>query len=479
MRHKGQHPTPFRQWTSVFVRGVVLALLLLLLPALTGIGTAVSKVRRIIADTPSALTVPLPALPTPDPAKPIAVVLLSNNRTEITDSLPPYELLAASGAFNTYFVAPERRISPIATAQYLPFGVGGLPSGLDILPHYSFAEYERALGRAPDLIVIPYLTEFVPGSEGLILDWIRAHAGPETTVLAICAGSRVLVETGLLDGRAATGLHQDLAGFKERYPAVRWQAGVRWVEDGPFITSGTLTAGIDATLHTIERLAGRATAERAAQVVGYPHLERLDDATVDYQPPAAPDLGLVPNALYGWRDDDVGVLLYDGVSEIALAALLDTAALNLTHSYTLAPERALIRSRHGMIIVPRYSYADAPALDRVIVLNAPGSAEAAGAAVLWNTQSGQPQAETITTGAGTDFAYDAVLADLAEHVGVTVARSTAANLVYAVELAPENARAWTPILLVHAFSGDLLLLTLLVVMRYQRGQAQHTTPLPV
>jgi transcriptional regulator GlxA family with amidase domain len=58
-------------------------------------------------------------------------------------------------------------------------------------------------------------------------------------------------------------LHQDLAGFRQRYPAVRRQAGVRWVDDGAIITSGTLTAGIDATLYTIERLSGRAAAERA------------------------------------------------------------------------------------------------------------------------------------------------------------------------------------------------------------------------
>jgi transcriptional regulator GlxA family with amidase domain len=59
------------------------------------------------------------------------------------------------------------------------------------------------------------------------LQWIRAHAGPQTTILSICAGSRVLVETGLLDGHAATGAAIDLAGFRQRYPEVRWQAGVR------------------------------------------------------------------------------------------------------------------------------------------------------------------------------------------------------------------------------------------------------------
>src|SRR5215510_8601301 len=99
------------------------ALALVLLPFAVGIGTAVYKVRQIVADGRPTLAAPLPPLPTPDPSKRTAVVLLSNNGTEITDALPPYELLAASGAFNTYFVAPERRVSPLMSAMQLPSGL--------------------------------------------------------------------------------------------------------------------------------------------------------------------------------------------------------------------------------------------------------------------------------------------------------------------------------------------------------------------
>jgi putative intracellular protease/amidase len=459
------------------LRIALFALAFVLLPFAAGIGNAVYKVQQIVADGQPMLAAPLPPLPTPDPSKRTAVVLLSNHRTEITDSLPPYELLAASGAFNTYFVAPERRISPIATAQNLPFGIGNLPSGLDILPHYGFADYDHIIGRDPDLIVIPYLTEFVPGNEQPILDWIRAHAGPRTTILSICGGTRVLAATGLLDGHAATGLHTDLAGFKQEYPIVRWQAGVRWVDDGQLITSGTLTAGIDATLHTIERLAGRDVAERAGQALGYEHLNRLDDPAAEYQP-LTPDLGLLPNALYGWGRTNVGVLLHDGVSETALAALLDTAALNLTHSYTLAPERTFVRSRHGMLMAPRYGYADAPRLDRVITLSDLADSGAASVADQWNQHSGQTHAEILTSGAGAAFAYDAVITDIARQAGGAVARSDSVNLVYPVDPATVGGAAWTPMLLVHALIVDLLVLALIVIVRRRRVQRPIASSVP-
>ena len=55
----------------------------------------------------------LPARPAHDPAKKTAVVVAGNQLTEVSDLLAPYEVLAASGEFNVYVVAPERKASPV------------------------------------------------------------------------------------------------------------------------------------------------------------------------------------------------------------------------------------------------------------------------------------------------------------------------------------------------------------------------------
>jgi AraC family transcriptional regulator, transcriptional activator FtrA len=460
----------FKQFGRILLRGVVLALILVLLPIATGLGVFSYKAHQIVADTQPALGAPLPPLPTPDPSKRIAVVLLSNSGTEITDALPPYELLAASNAFNTYVVAPERRVLPMTGALQLPAGIERLPVGLDVLPHYGFADYERIVGRDPDLVIIPNLTAFTPESERPILDWLRAHAGPQTTLLSICSGSRVLLATGLLDGHSATSSHQTLPDVQRLYPTVRWQAGVRWVDDGQFITSGTLTAGIDATLHVIERLAGRDVVESAARSVGYQHLDRLDNPAADYRPPVNPDLGFMPNAMYGWSENNFGVVLYDGISETALAALLDISALNLMHIDTLAPERMFIRSRYGVILAPRFSYADAPTMDRVIVLSALADAHAVSARELWNQLPGQPRADILLSGAGADFAYDAVIADVARHAGGAVARSDARNFVYPVDRAIVGSTTWRPRLILLPLSVVLLSLALVALVARRRAQ---------
>jgi hypothetical protein len=110
-----------KQFGRILFRGMLLALILVLLPLVAGFGVFSYKAHTIAADTRSALKAPLPPMPTPDPSRRIGVVLLSNNGTEITDALPPYELLAVSGAFSTYFITPERRVSPLMSGAGAAF----------------------------------------------------------------------------------------------------------------------------------------------------------------------------------------------------------------------------------------------------------------------------------------------------------------------------------------------------------------------
>ena len=61
------------------------------------------------------------AVPAHDPGKPTAVVVLASERANAADVLAPYEVLASTGAFNLYTVAPQRQPVP-------------LTGGLDLVP---------------------------------------------------------------------------------------------------------------------------------------------------------------------------------------------------------------------------------------------------------------------------------------------------------------------------------------------------------
>jgi AraC family transcriptional regulator, transcriptional activator FtrA len=179
-----------------------------------------------------------PALPAHDPGKHIAVIIMSNIATELTDFLGPYEVLMISGALNVYGVAPEAKLV-------------NLGQGLDVMPHFSFEEYNRVVGANPDLIVTPFMSNINTPENGPTTQWIRDHFGPTTTLLSICGGALNLAETGLLDGRPVTTYWDLYPNYTNKYPNVKWMLGQRFVDSGNVVTSAGITNGISATLYVL------------------------------------------------------------------------------------------------------------------------------------------------------------------------------------------------------------------------------------
>ena len=105
-----------------------------------------------------------------------------------------------------------------------------------------------------------------------LLDTLRAAHQRGATVVGLCLGAFVLAEAGLLDGRPAT-THWHLApAFAERYPKVRLDADVLYVDDGSVLSSAGTAAGLDCCLHLMRRLCGAEVANRAARrMVVAPH----------------------------------------------------------------------------------------------------------------------------------------------------------------------------------------------------------------
>jgi AraC family transcriptional regulator, transcriptional activator FtrA len=419
-----------QQYVGRIKRTLAYALAIVLVPLLTGVvgmGTRmVSSVRT--GTNPPPFTGELPAPPPHDVGKRTAVVIAANSGTEGSDFLAPYAVLATSGAFNVYAVAPERQITHL-------FPGSPLLRGVDVVPHYSFSQYDTTIGNDPDLIVIPFLPFQNAPEYQTIMTWIRAHAGPRTILLSICAGAKNLADTGLLAGRSATTHHYTFADIAKAHPDVKLVRGVRYVEDDNIITSAGVTAGVDATLFVLKRMLGREAALDVAEQIDYPHARFLDDPT--YEPPVA-GLGIGASAptltnmfLSGYRmgSSQLGVALYDGMSELALASVVDTypheGALTVN---TIASEREVVRSQHGLALVPRWSFADAPKLDRIIL---PGSASATDTTATFERWAEARQGlpiERVHQGGG--YVYDVTFTDMARRSGRVIANEAIYLLEY-------------------------------------------------
>jgi transcriptional regulator GlxA family with amidase domain len=92
----------------------------------------------------------------------------------------------------------------------------------------------------------------------------RGHERTRITP-SVCTGAFLLAKAGLLNGRSATTHWEDIADLRDQFPEVCVLEHRRWVDEGRVVTSAGISAGIDMSLHLVERLAGRALALATAR----------------------------------------------------------------------------------------------------------------------------------------------------------------------------------------------------------------------
>ena len=95
--------------------------------------------------------------------------------------------------------------------------------------------------------------------------WLKKMAGKTRRLGAVCVGSFLLAEAGLLNGRRATTHWRFGRELASRYPQVRVEHEPLWVKDGNIYTSAGISAGIDLTLAWVEEDCGAGLAHEAAR----------------------------------------------------------------------------------------------------------------------------------------------------------------------------------------------------------------------
>ena len=101
----------------------------------------------------------------------------------------------------------------------------------------------------------------------------RAHLRG-ARIMSICTGAFVLAEAGLLDGRRATTHWYAAEELAKRYPEVKVDPDVLYVDEGSILTSAGVAAGLDLCLHVVRRDYGAAVAADVARwTVIAPHRE--------------------------------------------------------------------------------------------------------------------------------------------------------------------------------------------------------------
>jgi transcriptional regulator GlxA family with amidase domain len=137
---------------------------------------------------------------------------------------------------------------------------------VNMIPTHTFEEVPN-----PSVLLVPggdVPTLRAMGNEP-IRSYVRSAAETAEVAGSICTGALILASAGLLEGRQAT-THWAYYKVLEQFGATYVRK--RWVEDGKFISSAGVSAGIDAALALAARLTDEETARRVQRSLGYdPH----------------------------------------------------------------------------------------------------------------------------------------------------------------------------------------------------------------
>lgn len=123
---------------------------------------------------------------------------------------------------------------------------------------------------AADTVIVPSCRDPSEPQPPALVDAVRAAHAAGARVASLCTGAFVLAEAGLLDGRTATThwAHTDL--LLSRFPLVRVDPGVLYIDDGDVLTSAGKAAGMDLCLHLVREDHGTAVANALARSLVVP-----------------------------------------------------------------------------------------------------------------------------------------------------------------------------------------------------------------
>lgn len=134
----------------------------------------------------------------------------------------------------------------------------GISRGLEAISH-------------ADIVILPSWHAGTPVSAALRQALLDA-AARGAYLAGLCLGAYVLAECGLLNGLQATTHWAYADDFSQRFPQIRLDTDVIYIEQGRIMTSAGTAAALDCCLHLVRQLCGAEVANRLARrLVIAPH----------------------------------------------------------------------------------------------------------------------------------------------------------------------------------------------------------------
>lgn len=184
----------------------------------------------------------------------VAIVIWQG--VELLDFAGPGEVFAAAKAedgrsFNVFTVSKSKQ--PIRSQGFL-----------QVTPTYSLADCPKI-----DVLVLPGGGTSNVSGDAEFMSLLKEKVDGSEITLSVCTGASILGEFGYLDDLDVTTWHGAIDKMQAAYPQARFHSDRRFVDNGKFVTSAGVSAGIDSSLHLVARLYGKKTAIKTARYMEY------------------------------------------------------------------------------------------------------------------------------------------------------------------------------------------------------------------
>jgi transcriptional regulator GlxA family with amidase domain len=185
---------------------------------------------------------------------------------EVLDCCGPFEVFSAASYIATRAAQTSEQEVPTVSVCMVaehdhPVAAHG---NLMLVPHVTIASVP-----ALDVLIVPGGDTRAVQRNPELLDWVRRVSAEAAITASVCTGAFVLAEAGLLHGKRATTHWESIDRLAQRFPDVTVERDVVWVDQGTIVTSAGISAGIDMSLHLVERLCGRSVALSTARGMEY------------------------------------------------------------------------------------------------------------------------------------------------------------------------------------------------------------------
>ncbi|MDY0882711.1 DJ-1/PfpI family protein [Dongia soli] len=180
---------------------------------------------------------------------------------------PDVEVLDFAGPFEVFSVAAQCaalqsiRVRTVAHHKAQLCTVGGLK----VVPDDDFASSPQA-----DVLLVPGgIGSRRAVRDEAVLAWLQRQAMEAEIVASICTGALLLGRLGLLDGLRATTHWGAIELLREFAPRIEVLTEARFVDNGKYLSSAGISAGIDMSLYLVSRIYGVDLAEQTAREMEY------------------------------------------------------------------------------------------------------------------------------------------------------------------------------------------------------------------